>query len=168
MTRRTVGAALALVVLITAGCTDTPAEVRVDGSTPRSTTSEDERLAPGPFHLVDHEDVYLNGVENDDRPPISFLLIGGDTPTEWASEAEFVDAYVGAMRQDGWRLDPLTTDEDWWVLYGGRGSESVRVGPASRFTELATADEGYARPKFRRVIGEVDGPLVVVAIDPQD
>ena len=128
----------------------------------------DGRLASGPFRLVGHEDVYLNGVENDDRPPISFLLVGSDASAPPVSEAELLAAYVESMREDGWRVDPYDTDEDWWRFYGGRGFESVRIGPASEFAALATADEGYSRPKFRQVISELGEPLVVVSIDPQD
>ncbi len=113
--------------------------------------------------------MYLNGAENDDRPPISFFLIGGtDSGPEVQDDAGLVEAYIDAMREDGWRVEPFSTDVDWWTFYGGRGSESVRVGPAEMFAELATADEGYARPKFRRLVSELDEPLVVVSIDPQD
>lgn len=129
----------------------------------------DERLPTGPFRVVGQENVYLNGAENDNRPPISFFLVGStDRGTQVRDEAALVHTYVEAMRQDGWRVEPFTTEKDWWTFYGDRGSESVRVGPASMFAELATADEGYARPKFRRLVSESDESLVVVSIDPQD
>lgn len=167
---RLAGLALLLVV-VASGCGDSSTSVAAegDGSSTTGGAARDERVPPGPFRVVDHEDVYLNGAENDDRPPISFFLIGGtDSGPEVQDDAGLVEAYIDAMREDGWRVEPFSTDVDWWTFYGGRGSESVRVGPAEMFAELATADEGYARPKFRRLVSELDEPLVVVSIDPQD
>lgn len=158
---------LLFAVLLGAACADTSA-VRLNESPSESQSSVDDRLASGPFQLVDHEATYLNGVENEDRPPISFLLVGSDAADGSVTEAALVTAYVEAMRQDGWRLDPYSNEKAWWVFYGGRGSESARVGPASRFVELATADEGYVRPKFRRMVSELGEPLIVVSIDPRD
>jgi len=159
-----------LLIAVAAACGDSSASVAAqgDGSSMTQGVGYDQRIPPGPFRVVDQEDVYLNGAENDDRPPISFFLIGSTDSGPLQDEAVLVDAYIEAMSADGWRVEPFTTDEDWWTFYGGRGSESVRVGPASMFAELATADEGYARPKFRRLVSELDEPLVVVSIDPQD
>lgn len=169
--RRLLLAGVALLLISgVAACGDSSASVAAEGD--RSSTTEegvgDERIPPGQFRVVDHEDVYLNGAENDDRPPISFFLIGSTNSGSVQDEAALVDAYIEALSADGWRVEPFTTDEDWWTFYGGRGSESVRIGPASMFAELATADEGYARPEFRRLVSELDEPLVVVSIDPQD
>lgn len=167
VTWRATLAAMTLAAVIAAGCGNTSAEVRTGGPSFHPKSPRNSRLASGPFRLVEHEDQYLNGVENEDRPPIWFLLVGNNASEEPMSEAGLVAAYVEAMRQDDWRVDAYSTDKDWWVYYGGRGSESVRIGIASRFVELATADEGYAPLKFRRVMDGLDEPLIVVSIDPQ-
>ncbi len=127
---RITGVVLTLTVVTgVVGCADGSGEVRSEGSS--SESSGDERLASGPFQLIEREDVYLNGVENEGRPPISFLLVGSDPSDATASEGDLVAAYADAMRRDGWRLDPYSTDEDWWVFYGGKdsGASSPRTPP---------------------------------------
>lgn len=138
-----------LLALVCVGCAGQPSR-----STP-----------PSAFRIVDREDVHLNGIENGSRPPISFFLVGGRAGAD--DEAALVDAVVESMRRDGWRVEAFSIDQDGWTFYGGRGSEVVRVGPATRFAELARAEEGYARTRFRRLVAETDEPLVIMSVDLQ-
>ena len=155
MVKRSVLATFVVLLLLLGACGDRAADV-----------SSGSGVASGPFRLVASEDVYLNGSENQGRSPIAFLLVASNG-TKDLTEGELLDAYIAALEGEGRDLKPFTTERDWWTYYGFGDGGEVRVGPAMRFATMATADEGYARPKFRRLVSESDEPLIVVSIDLQ-
>ena len=116
------------------------------------------------FEVVGEMAVGLNGRENDGRPPLEFLLLA-DAEGE-ASEAELVDRYVSRLRDEGWDMVAWAEADDWWTAEGNDGVAFVRVGPASRFHDLASIAEGYSRTRFRELAAENPGPLIVVSVDP--
>lgn len=118
----------------------------------------------GAFRVVETAEVGLNGAENGDRPPVTLTLVG--SAKGLSAEAALVDRYVEGLRGEGWALAPHEVASDWWTVRGTDGDHFVRVGPASRFAEMATIEEGFARTKFRERIAEDRGPLIVVSIDP--
>ena len=120
---------------------------------------------PDGFRLVGEEKVGLNGVENKGRPPLQFLLIASATDEGSATEAQLVDRYVEKLEAEGWDVDAWSDSNDWWTSQGNDGVAFVRVGPASRFHELATISEGYSRTRFRDLAGRNPEPLIVVSID---
>lgn len=151
------------------GCGDSlPPNATEQGARSHATSGlESTDLPPGPVVLLDREDVYLNGTENDERPPIVFLLLGSGTGRSAAEvdDVALAESYVELMRLDGWQVEKLGSDRQWWTYVAARGSRTARIGPASRFANMAKADEGNARPKFRSLISRTHDPLVVVAID---
>ncbi len=116
------------------------------------------------FRIVATEDVGLNGAENADQPPITFMLLA--SAQGLTTETALVDRYVEKLRGEGWDLAPHEVVDDWWTVRGTDGDHFVRVGPASRFAKTATIEEGFARTKFRDHVAEDRGPLIVVSIDP--
>lgn len=166
--RRSFWTALTIAAICMSSCGAQQTQVRANDSPSQVGPKAGNQLESGPFHLVETELVYLNGAEGEGLPPLSFLLVGGDAVAGPQTERRIVETYVEAMRAEGWRFTPYDTDQDWWVFYGRRGSSTARVGPASRFVQLATADEGYARTKFRQKwASRGRRPLIVVSIDPQ-
>lgn len=149
-------------------CGKVPGVIDTSSGQSRSELRAKSMLASGPFRMIEFEDHYLNGAENDDRPAIWYLLIGSSLPGS-VTEDELAVAYAEALRREGRQVERYSTNKDWWEFYGGVGSPgSIRIGSAARFIVLATADEGYARPKFRRVVSRLNEPLIVVSIDPLD
>lgn len=133
------------------------------GSDEKSASVEAASSLDG-FQVVGEMSVGLNGRENEDRPPLEFLLLA-DAEGE-ASEAELVDRYVSRLRGEGWRMATWAEVDDWWIAEGNDGVAFIRVGPASRFHELASIAEGYSRTRFRELAAEHPEPLIVVSIDP--
>lgn len=116
------------------------------------------------FRVVASEEVGLSGAENAERAAISFLLVGSAEGV--TGETELVEVYAAKLEAEGWDLVPHEVDGDWWTLRGTDGEGSVRVGPASRFVERATIEEGFSRTRFRGLVAEDPGPLIVVSVDP--
>lgn len=148
-----------LLAIVGVSCGPPVASRNADSAQPAET-------APGPFRVVASEKVYLNGSENKGRLPITFLLVASAVGERRASDAELMEEYATALGGQGWRISPYRAARDWWQYYGERDSQVVRLGPASRFTAMATVDEGFAVSKFRDVSAGITEPLIAVSIDP--
>ena len=171
LTRRHRRALFSVAILgaaILASCGSSAGEEISSAGDPAAATSTTAAPVDGVydgFRVVGEESVGLNGIDNDGRPPLEFLLLASaDDPS--LTEDELVDRYTASLSDDGWEVFPFDSEEDWWTAEGNDGVAFVRVGPSSRFHELARIDEGYSRTVFRELAAENPEPLIVVSIDP--
>lgn len=148
-----------LVIAMVACGTGSGSTDKAAGSVPCVSTVPD-------LEVVSEETVGLNGADNGARAPLEFLLVRVDPVLETA------DAGVAAVatclgEQADWTVEPVDCVECWWTDRATTSTSSLRVGPYSRFSDMASILEGRSRSRFREAAVDVADPLIVVSIDPE-
>lgn len=123
------------------------------------------RTVPG-LEVVSEETVGLNGADNDGRAPLEFLLVRVD-PVLGTADAGVAAVTTCLGEQAAWTVAPVDCVECWWTDRATTSTASFRVGPYSRFADMASILEGRSRSRFREAAAEVADPLIVVSIDPE-